>query len=263
VTELDGAAVVNLAGELVDRPPTVANVGLLTQSRVAPTRALVQASTTVGTVTSWVQASTLAIHGDAGETLVDDESQPADGPPQMAGVARAWEAAVAGAMAADGITVLRTGVVLDAGTPALDRLLLLTRWGIGGRVAGGRQWVSWIHIDDWIRIVEWCLGTSTEPGAAALRGIVVASSPSPVRNAELMATLRRVCGRPPAPPTPAWAVRLGARVLRTDPALGLTGRRGVPRRLLDAGFRFRHPDLEKALRDLLGRPGPTGTTRGS
>jgi hypothetical protein len=83
--------------------------------------------------------------------------------------------------------------------------------------------------------------------------VLAASSPNPVRNAELMATLRRVTGRPPAPPTPAWAVRLGARVLRTDPALGLTGRRGHPRRLLDAGFGFRHPHLEPALRDLLDR----------
>jgi hypothetical protein len=261
VGELDGAAVVNLAGELVDRRPTAANIGLLTQSRVAPTGALVQASEAVGTITSWVQASTLAIHGDAGEVIVDEDAPPADGPPQMAGVARAWEAAVEGAVTADGVTVLRTGIVLDAGTPALDRLLLLSRWGLGGRVGSGRQWVSWIHIDDWVRIVEWCLNTSPEPEARALRGVVVATSPNPVRNAELMATLRRVTHRPPAPPTPAWAVRLGARVLATDPALGLTGRRGVPRRLLASGFGFRHPDLEPALRDLLRRHRPDPSNR--
>jgi hypothetical protein len=253
VGELEGASVVNLAGELVDRPPTPANVGLLTHSRVAPTRALVEASRRVGTVRSWVQASTLAIHGDAGETVVDDDAPPADGPPQMAGVARAWEAALGGAVAADGVTVLRTSVVLDAGTPALDRLLLLTRWGLGGRVGSGRQWVSWIHVEDWLRVVQWCLGTSPEPEARPLRGVLVASSPNPVRNAELMATLRRVTRRPPAPPTQAWGVRWGARILRTDPALGLTGRQGRPRRLLAAGFRFRHPHLEPALRDLLGR----------
>lgn len=86
VAELEGASVVNLAGELVDRPPTPANVGLLTQSRVAPTRALVEASRRIGTVGSWVQASTLAIHGDAAETVVDDDAPPADGPPQW----RAW-----------------------------------------------------------------------------------------------------------------------------------------------------------------------------
>ncbi|MGF1647535.1 MAG: epimerase [Kineosporiaceae bacterium] len=253
VEELDGASVVNLAGELVDRPPTPASVGLLTQSRVAPTRALVEASRRGGTVRSWVQASTLAIHGDAGETVVDDDSPPADGPPQMAGVARAWEAALDGAVTAEGTTVLRTSVVLDAGTPALDRLLLLTRWGLGGRVGSGRQWVSWIHVADWLRVVEWCLGASEEAGTRPLRGTVVASSPNPVRNAELMSTLRRVTRRPPAPPTPAWGVRWGARLLRTDPALGLTGRRGHPGRLLEADFKFRHPHLEPALRDLLGR----------
>jgi uncharacterized protein (TIGR01777 family) len=247
--ELEGSAVVNLAGELVDRRPTPANVDLLTKSRVEPTRALVEASTTLAEpVPVWVQASTLAIYGDAGELVLDESAPTADGPAQMAGVAKAWEAAASGGRT-DCLVTLRTGIVLDNDTPALDRLRSLARWGLGGRVGPGTQWVSWIHIEDWLSIVRQFL----LPGGPALAGVVHATGPRPVRNADLMAALRRSVGRPAAPPTPKVLVRLGAVVLRTDPALALTGRRAVPARLLSAGFDFSHPDLDEALADLSAR----------
>lgn len=242
--ELPGAALVNLAGELVDRRPTRAGIALLTSSRVEPTRALAAAAASLDApLPVWIQASTLAIHGDSGERLLDEDSPPADGPPQMAGVARAWEAA-AEQVSAGRAVLLRTGIVLDRDTPAMDRLVGLTRWGLGGRISHGRQWVSWVHIEDWLAIVRWVLEGSVE-------GVLVASSPHPVRNGELMAALRRAAHRPPTPPTPALAVRLGALVLRSDPALALTGRRAVPKRLLAEGFPFSHPHVEEALRDLL------------
>ncbi|WP_374455643.1 TIGR01777 family oxidoreductase [Nocardioides sp.] len=246
--ELAGSAVVNLAGELVDRRPTAANIDLLTTSRVQPTRALVDASRTLDApVPVWVQASTLAIYGDAGDAVLDEAAPPAAGPPQMAGVARAWEAAVEGANT-DRLVVLRTGIVLDNDTPALDRLWSLARWGLGGRVGPGTQWVSWTHVDDWLAIVR----TVLEPGST-LAGVLHATGPEPARNTDLMAALRRSLGRPAAPPTPAALVRLGAVLLRTDPALALTGRRAVPARLLESGFRFAHPDLDEALADLRTR----------
>jgi len=245
-SELDGSAVINLAGELVDRRPTPQNLELLIRSRVEPTRALVEASAgLVHPVPVWVQASTLAIYGDAGDVVLDESSPQGEGPPQMVGVATAWEAAVSGANAERLIT-LRTGIVLDNDTPALDRLRSLARWGLGGRVGPGTQWVSWIHIDDWLAIVRECLG----PRGAPMTGVVHATTPHPARNADLMAALRRSAGRPAAPPTPAFLVRMGAVVLRTDPALALTGRRAVPARLLSAGFDFRHPDLDETLADL-------------
>jgi uncharacterized protein len=247
--ELEGSAVVNLAGELVDRRPTAANVDLLTRSRVEPTRALVEASRALAEpVPVWVQASTLAIYGDAGDQVLDESAPAAEGPPQMAGVARAWEAAVSGANT-ERLVTLRTGIVLDIDTPALDRLWSLARWGLGGRVGPGTQWVSWIHIEDWLAIVRAVL----LPDGPAVTGVVHATGPHPVRNAELMASLRRSVGRPAAPPTPEALVRLGAVLLRTDPALALTGRRAVPARLLDGGFDFRHPDLDEALADLRAR----------
>ena len=243
-SELQGAAVVNLAGELVDRRPTSEGIALLTSSRVEPTRALADAAAKLDTpVPVWIQASTLAIHGDSGEQLLDERSPAADEPLQMAGVARAWEQAAV-AVNAGRTVVLRTGIVLDRDTPAFDRLTGLARWGLGGRIGSGRQWVSWVHITDWLAIVRWALDNPVD-------GVVVASSPDPVRNAELMAALRRAVRRPPAPPTPTFAVRLGAVLLRTDPALALTGRRARPARLLDGGFDFRFTQLDDALNDLL------------
>jgi len=243
--ELEGAAIVNLAGALVDRRPTPANIELLKQSRVEPIRALATAARTLTTPpTVWVQASTLAIYGDAGEAILDESSPPADGPSQMAGVARAWEAA-ANEVSAGRQVVMRTGIVLDRDTPAMNRLTGLVRWGLGGRTASGRQWVSWIHVTDFLAVVHRALEDDS------LSGVVHVTSPNPVRNAELMATLRKVLHRPPALPTPATLVRMGGVILRTDPALALTGRRCVPTRLLNAGFVFAYPELGEALAELL------------
>ena len=164
----------------------------------------------------------------------------------MTDVAKDWEAAVEGANASR-VVILRTSVVLEKGTPALERLLLLVRLGLGGRVASGRQWTSWIHIEDWLSIVRWAL----EPDSAA-SGVVIATAPDPVRNSELMAGLRKHLHRPPAPPTPAFMVRFGAFLLRSDAALGLTGRHAVSKVLADKGFPFTYPRFDSALDDLLG-----------
>lgn len=114
-------------------------------------------------------------------------------------------------------------------------------------MGSGRQWISWLHVEDYLSIVRRAVDDPS------LSGVVHATSPNPVRNADLMATLRRVFKRPPAPPTPAWLLRVGPVLLRTDPALALTGRRCVPARLTDAGFVFDHPELEAALVDLRER----------
>jgi len=247
-TELDGAVVVNLAGELVDRRPTAANVDLLRRSRVEPTRALVDAAAGLASPpVLWLQMSTLAIYGDAGEAEIDESHPPAGGPPQMAGVATAWERAVEGANA-ERVVVLRTGIVLDTGTPAFERLTTLTRFGLGGRIASGDQWTSWMHVDDFLRAVRFVAEHPT------LAGIVHLTAPNPIRNRDMMAALRSALHRPWSPPTPKPLVHVGARLLRTDPALALTGRRCVPGRLTDAGFTFAHPTFDGAIADLLHRP---------
>lgn len=244
-SELSDAALVNLCGELVFRRPTPANIALLTRSRTEPTRALARACTGLDRpLPVLVQMSTLAIYGDAGEAVLDESAPPADEPPQMAGVARAWEDAAAEITAARQVT-LRTGIVFDRDTPAFDRLTGFVRWGLGGRMGNGRQWISWLHVHDLCAIVRHCVDDPM------LSGIVHATSPSPVRNCDLMATLRRTMGRTAGVPTPAPLVRVGSVFMRADPLLVLTGRRCVPKRLLDAGFEFTYPELGPAVADLL------------
>lgn len=259
VAELDGCAgVVNLAGRLVDARPTAANIADLRASRVDSTRALVLASQQLARpVPRWLQASTTAIWSDAGEARLDETSPlPDPGLPQMTGVARPWEEAVEGANA-DHVVVVRTSIVLARDTPALDRLLLLARLGLGGQVGEGRQWFSWIHVQDWLTIARAALGL--EPELDLGPGVVVAAAPNPVRNAELMAILRRASRRRFGLPTPAPLLRLGALALRTDPALALTGRHTTSRVLAEAGMTWRFPTLTDAVDDLVGpRPAPPG-----
>ena len=245
--ELERAVLLNLAGELVDRRPTAQNIEILRRSRVDPTRALVEAASRLDTPPAiWLQMSTLAIYGDAGESTIDEQHPPAEGPPQMAGVARPWETVMEGARA-DRVVVLRTGLVLDTRTPAFDRLTTLTRLGLGGRIGTGEQWISWIHVDDYLRALHFVIERPE------LEGIVHVTAPNPIRNRDMMAALRSALRRPWSPPSPALLVRIGALLMRTDPALALTGRRCVPRRLLDAEFDFVHPTFARAVASLLGR----------
>ncbi|MFD6219820.1 DUF1731 domain-containing protein [Nocardia asteroides] len=242
-------AVINLAGKLVDCRPTERNIAELRSSRVDSTAALVAAAGLRDTpVDYWVQASTTAIWSDAGETRCTETTPLPVGLPQMTGVAQPWEETFDPARA-EHWTILRTSIVLDPDAPALKRLAQLTKAGLGGRVGPGDQWFSWIHIEDWLAIVRASLGL--DPGLTLPDGILVAATEFPVRNAELMATLRRLLHRPPSPPTPAAMLKVGAVALRTDAALGLTGRHATSEVLREAGFVFRFPTLDEALADLL------------
>ncbi|WP_084522789.1 DUF1731 domain-containing protein [Nocardia inohanensis] len=243
-------ALINLAGKLVDCRPTERNIAELRNSRVDSTRALVEASKTLDRpLDYWIQASTTAIWADAGETRCTETTPlPVPGLPQMTGVAEPWERAFAGANTRHH-TILRTSIVLDPDAPALKRLAALTKAGLGGSVGNGRQWFCWIHLDDWLAIVR--AGLGLDPRVTLPDGVVVAATEFPVRNRELMTTLRRQLHRPWSPPTPAWALSIGAVFLRTDPALGLTGRYATSEVLRKAGFRFRYPTLDEALADLL------------
>src|ERR1700736_4775254 len=175
-SELEGpdTALINLAGRRVDCRPTTRNIAELTRSRVLPTRTLVAASRQLTTpLTHWIQASTTAIWSDAGETRCDETTPTPVGLPQMTGVAAPWEKAFEGANTSHGV-VLRTSIVLDPQSPALARLVFLTKFGLGGRVGNGQQWFSWIHIADWLAVVRTCLGLT--PGLAIPAGVVVAAT---------------------------------------------------------------------------------------
>lgn len=244
---------INLAGRLVDVRPTAANIADLRDSRVRPTRALVAASQQLSApLARWIQGSTTAIYSDAGEAQLTESSPVPTGEAaldQMTGVAQPWEQAVEGANA-EHLSILRTSIVLQSGSPALDRLTQLTRAGMGGRVGSGKQWFSWIHVQDWLTLIRATLGL--EEGVEVPDGILIGAAPHPVRNAELMASLREHLNRPAAPPTPVPLVTIGSLVLRSDPALGLTGRHATSEVLTETGFEFSYPTLDGALRDLMG-----------
>ncbi|WP_411731801.1 SRPBCC family protein [Paeniglutamicibacter sp.] len=250
-------AVLNLAGELVDLPPTKANIDLLRSSRVDSTRALVDASRAApAPLAAFLQSSTTAIFADAGEHRLSEDSELPTGAralPQMTGVAKPWEAAASGANTRR-LNILRTSLVFEQESPLVDRLSLLAGVGLGGPVAGGEQWVSWIHLADWLRIVRAALGLEgdlTLPG-----GVIHLAAPHPVRNREMMAALRaKVAPRPLrrfSLPTPRPVLAAGAVVLHTDPALGTTGRHVTSSVLAEAGFEFEFPDFEAALGRILG-----------
>lgn len=244
-TELEDAVVINLAGELVDRRPTRSNIETLRRSRVEPTRALVDASRRCTVPPRlWLQASSTAIYGDAGNEVVTEDFPIPPGPPQMPGVALPWEEATKDAAAARQV-FFRMSLVLDNDTPVLDRLTKIVKLGLGGRISTGRQWVSWIHVADMLRALRFVLDGD-------LSGIVNVTSPNPVQNKALMSELRRHLHRPWSPPVPAPLIRVGALAMGSDPALALTGRRCVPARLQSAGFDFAFPELHAALDDLLG-----------
>lgn len=244
-SELRESVLVNLAGELVDRRPTRANIELLRRSRVEATTALTEASKRHAPGL-WIQGSSTAIYGDAGDAVITEESPIPGGPPQMPGVARPWEEAAAAANATRQV-IFRMSLVFDTGTPVLDRLTTLVKLGLGGRIASGRQWVSWIHVRDMLATLRFVIDKDVS-------GVINVTSPEPVQNERLMSELRRHLNRPWSPPAPAPLVKVGALAIGSDPALALTGRRCVPARLLDAGFRFRYPHLSDALGDLLGKP---------
>jgi uncharacterized protein (TIGR01777 family) len=237
------AAVVNLAGRRVDVRPTRRNVAELTRSRVEPTLALGDAVRGLQRPPGvLVQVATMAIHGEGGETVIDESVPvPADGPPQMTGVATAWEDAYDKAAAAFARAVLlRCGVVIGPGDPATAHLAWLARLGLGGTIGRGTQWVSWVALDDLLAVVGRAIDGAT------MTGTYHATSPRPVRNAQMMSAVRRAVGRRRGLPVPAPFVYLGTALLGSDPALPLTGRRGHPARLLAEGFDFATPDIAAA-----------------
>ena len=241
--ELESSILVNLAGELVDCRPTQANIELLRRSRVEPTRALALASHDCRRPpVLWLQGSSTAIYGDAGDAVITEDASIPPGPPQMPGVARPWEEAAKDGNA-DRQVIFRMSLVLDTDTPVLDRLSRIVKLGLGGRISTGRQWVSWIHVRDMLNALRFVIDNQIE-------GVLNVTSPHPVQNELLMKELRRHLNRPWSPPTPAPLVRLGAWLMGSDPEIALTGRRCVPGRLLEAGFDFEFPYLRAALDDL-------------
>ncbi|HTH46452.1 MAG TPA: TIGR01777 family oxidoreductase [Candidatus Limnocylindria bacterium] len=252
--ELEGAAVViNLAGRSVDCRYHARNRRLIWDSRVNSTRVLGEAiARCVQPPRVWLNSSTATIYRHSLDRPMDEAGEIGATPEAKDAfsveVARAWERAFDEAPTpATRKVALRTAMVLSAAGGVFPVLRRLTRLGLGGALAGGGQYVSWLHEDDFFRAIEWLLVRED------LRGPVNLAAPEPVPNRELMRCLREVCGVPFGLPATRWMLELGALLLRTETELILKSRRVVPGRLLDHGFDFRHPHLAVALRELSPR----------
>ncbi len=245
---LDGArAVVNLAGRSVNCRHTPQNRREIVDSRVDSVKVIGAAIRKCARPPeAWVQASTLAIYGDLADQWCEEDSPSGTGFP--AEVTIAWEKALAEEQTPGTRKVaLRIGFVLGRDGGALKVLAKLARLGLGGTTGSGRQYISWIHLDDMSRMfVE-----AIERGD--WEGPFNATGPEPVTNQEFMRELRRAVNRPWSPPAPAWAVRVGAWFMGTEGDLALTGRRCAPRRAMEMGFEFRFPGLRGALEEILGK----------
>lgn len=252
---IDGCdAVVNLSGRTVNCIKTPDHCDEILRSRVESTRVLGKAMRSISSPPPvWVQMSTAHIYGDPPSAVCTEES--AEGTGLAPTVARAWEAAFAESkLRSDECggqrgVIMRTSFVVGrdrgAGGGALGTLGLIAKLGLGGKVAGGTQGMSWIHEVDCNNIFARAIVDETMTGA------YIVSSPNPKSQAEFMQTLRKVIGMPIGLPAFEWMVRIGAPLfMRTDPELVLYGRYVIPKRLLDEGFEFRFAELETALRDL-------------
>lgn len=236
----DCDAAVNMAGTPIFGRWTEERKRLIRESRLATTHHLVDALPE-GKSFSLLSTSAVGIYGNAGERELDEEAPL--GSDFLARVAQDWEAEALRAREKGVRTVLaRFAVVLGAGGGALEQLVKATRNFAGGPVGSGRQWFSWIHRDDLVRALLFLLE------APKLQGVFNVSSPNPARQVEVARILGRLLHRPTFVPAPAFAVRL---VLGEFADAVLFSQRMLPRRLLEAGFSFRFPDLEAALSDIL------------
>jgi uncharacterized protein len=236
--------VVNLIGERIDQRWTADAKKKIMESRRTATHNLVQAISGLERRPAvLVSQSAVGYYGDRGDAILEESDRPG-GESFDSQVVVEWEKAAHEADATGvRLTILRTGQVLAADGGMLAELLPPFKLGVGGPLAGGSQYVSWIHADDEIGLILWALDDE------AVSGVVNATAPRPVTNRELSKALGRALGRPALVPVPGFVLDLKfggefGRVLRG-------GQRAVPKRALELGYEFKHPDLDGALRDLV------------
>ncbi|HNV01979.1 MAG TPA: TIGR01777 family oxidoreductase [Vicinamibacterales bacterium] len=236
--------IVNLAGESIgSRRWSLARKDALVQSRLLATRSLVRfIRQSSPPPSAFLSASAIGLYGDRGSDILAEDAEPGSG--FLASLAAAWERE---ARDADGgptrVVLLRTGIVLDPRSGALARMLLPYRVCAGGPLGPGRQFMSWIHRDDWVSLARWAIRTPE------VRGPLNLTAPHAVTNATFARALRRVLRRPSLVRVPAFALKLLLGEM-AGPLL-FYSQRVVPRKALDGGFTFAHPEVEGALAHLL------------
>jgi uncharacterized protein (TIGR01777 family) len=247
--ELGGAAVgaeavVNLGGaSIADGRWTESRKILLRSSRVDATRALVAA---VGKMTAkpnvLVNASAIGFYGDRGDEILTEESS--SGPGFLSEVAKDWE--IEALRAQDfrtRVVIARFGIILAKNGGALAKMMIPFKLGVGGQIGTGKQWMSWVTLDDVVQMIRFALSNQE------LSGAINAVSPEPSTNAEFAKDLAGALHRPALLPAPAFALRLAMGEMAD--ALLLSSQRVMPEKLMKAGYQFKNPHLRRALHDIV------------
>jgi uncharacterized protein (TIGR01777 family) len=252
--ELEGAeVVVNLSGKSVDCRYTAKNRTLLIESRTKPTRVIGQAIAKCKVPPrTWLNASSATLYKHTFDTPMDENGVQGATPEAKdefsIEIINQWERALNETPTPRTRKVaLRTTMVLgmtrNSVVPVLRRL---TRLGLGGRMGSGRQYVSWMHQEDFCRAVEWIIAREN------LSGPINMAAPNPLPNAAMMRTFRELCGVPIGLPATEWMLEIGAFFIRTETELIVKSRRVVPGRLLASGFEFHFPQFREAVADVMG-----------
>jgi len=245
IRHLNGAeAVVNLSGRSVNCPHTPENIDEILESRVNSVKALAQSFPHIKKPPRvWIQAGAVGFYGDTKDRLCD-ESSPA-GHDALAGVCKLWENAFNATDTPQTRRVLlRIGFVLGRNGGALPVLARLTKRFLGGTVGRGKQYISWIHVADLMRMFIESLERENLSGTFNAVGL------NPETNRYFMRELRHALHRPWSPPVPEFVVRLGARWMKTEPSLALASQCCAPIRFLEAGFEYQFSKLRPALENL-------------
>jgi uncharacterized protein (TIGR01777 family) len=237
--------VVNLVGEpIAGRRWSDAQKQRLRESRILATRSLVDGLRDLGKRPgALVQASGTGFYGDRGEEILTESSSTGAG--FLAEIARDWEAeAEKAASLGMRVVILRHGLVLSRAGGFLGKLMLPFRLGMGGHVGTGKQWLPWIHVDDEVALIRHAIASGT------VSGILNAVAPEPVTNAEFAKALGHALNRPVILAAPAFALRLALGGEMASDLL-LASQRAMPVRTLESGFKYKHPLLGPALKDLV------------
>lgn len=236
---------INLAGKTINCRHTSENKKLIYNSRIDTTKMLGEALLKCKTKPElWINASASAFYKSDNQHC-QTESNYKQGDDFLAKTVQDWEQAFFNyKIPRVRQLALRTSVVLGKGGGAFEPLKMLTKYGLGGKAGSGKQYFSWIHIDDYYRIVEFSIENKS------LAGAVNTTSPEPVTNAEFMKAMRQAMDIKIGLPAPEFAIRMGARFINTEADLLLSPVRFCPELLLTNGFIFNYPDCKSAINEL-------------
>ena len=235
--------IVNVVGEEINQRLTEAAKRRIRESRITASRSLIQGIKALEQPPKvFVGQSAIGYYGDRGAAIVDEDTERGEG--FTAQVPVDWEAAQQEvANLGLRLVILRTAPILSKRGGLLKQLLLPFKLGVGGPIAGGEQFLPWIHLDDEVALVLWALDNES------VSGVLNASAPNPVTNREFSKALGRALHRPAVFPVPKLAVAAMRGSELADSVAG--GARVIPRRAVDLGFEFRHPEIEEALKSAL------------